>query len=81
MCNHLPIEAFLQILIAVSFFILIIILMIMYLNGYWSLEQRKCRWNRTHFTDGNNVKILVDSFSKECRIGVKREESLSQNRE
>ena len=50
MCTHLPIELFLQILVFITFIIIVIAVITMYRNGYWSLEERKARWNRTHFT-------------------------------
>jgi len=46
----MPWEAFLQWVIVALLFIGLGVLIVMYLNGYWSLEQRKARWNRTHFT-------------------------------
>lgn len=46
----MPWELFLQLTIIIVMVIGSIVCLLMYLNGYWSLEQRKARWNRTHFT-------------------------------
>lgn len=47
----MPWEVFLQLALIAIFVVGCVVGVIMYLSGYWSLEQRKCRWNRTHFTE------------------------------
>lgn len=44
-------EVFLQAGLIVLFIVSTFVGIIMYKSGYWSLEQRKQRWNRTHFTE------------------------------